>query len=235
MAIIYGHVDSVMQLLSKYPDRVKRVEDIPKVKEQMWQELKEEAKKKGFINRIKRWNKTREYNKFVKHKHDPFHAGAKGELKVVEELKKLDNNFHVLCDVKIGLPYWIKYDGRRNLKSAQMDFVVVGPKGVFMIEVKNWSDNYLQNFYKENTLISYEQTERAGKVLWFALKDMFDDIRVINVLLSVQANIEYNKNYKRILVSNPDEINHFIRNRGDYLHPDDVKKIVSELRNYVIQ
>ena len=40
MAIIYGRADSERQLLSKYPSRVKRIDDIDKVHQEMKDELK---------------------------------------------------------------------------------------------------------------------------------------------------------------------------------------------------
>lgn len=228
MAIIYGRADSEKQLLNKYPKEVKKIEDIPKVYEQMKEELNREDR--GFFAGFRKWNKQRQVNKFEKNKDSLFHAGADGENRVIRKLSELSDDCHVLCGIRIGLPYWITYNGKKNLRSAQMDFVVVSTKGILLIEVKNWSDNYVNNHEKLNP---YEQTDRAGRVLWVALQSVMKDIRVTNVLLSIQDNIQYNQNYKSVFVSSLEEINKFLESRQDILSEKEVEKIVSILKHYV--
>jgi len=228
VAIIYGRADSEMQLLSKYPNRVEKIEDIPKVYQEMKDELKVEEK--GFFAGFRRWNKQRQVNKFTKNRNNPLHAGAKGENKVIEKLSSLSDDYHVLCGVRIGLPFTVRYNGQKNLRSAQMDFVVVSKKGVFLIEVKNWSNNYVKN---HDGFSPYEQTDRAGRVLWITLKRSFINARVTNVLLSIQDNIQYNENYRAVFVSSLEKINGFLENREEVLSEKEVKKIVDNLKYYV--
>ena len=111
-----------------------------------------------------------------------------------------------------------------------MDLVVVSTKGVFLVEVKNWSDDYVKNHDKLNP---YEQTDREGRVLWIALKSIIKNIRVTNVLLSIQGNIQYNNNYRAVFVSSLEKINGFLENRQDVLSEKEVKKIVDNLKHYV--
>jgi len=228
VAIIYGRADSEKQLLSKYPNRVKKIEDIDKVHQEMKNELKVEEK--GFFAGFRRWNKQRQVNKFEKNKDNPFHAGADGENKVIEELSNLSDGYHVLCGVRMQLPYWATYNGKKNLRSAQMDLVVVSTKGVFLIEVKNWSDDYVKNNKKLNP---YEQTDRAGLVLWITLKSIIKNTRVTNVLLSIQDNMQYNNSYRAVFVSSLEKINGFLENRKEVLSEKEVKKIVDNLKYFV--
>lgn len=165
MAIIYGRVESEKELLDLYPRKVKKIEDIDRVHQELKEELK--AEHKGFFGGIKKWNKQRQVNRFEKNKDDPFHAGASGELSVLGKLSELPDNFHVMCGLNFELPNYVTYNGRKNLKSAQMDFVVVSNRGIILIEVKNWSNQY----YNQNDNLSpHEQVDRAGRVLWIALK-----------------------------------------------------------------
>lgn len=226
MAIVYGRADSEKQLLKNYPKRVKNIEDIPKVHEEMKEEF-EKAETKGLVAKIQKWNKKRQINKFEKNKDNPFHAGAKGENKVIEKLEELSDNYHVLCGVRIELPYWVTYNGEKNLKSAQMDLVVVSTKGIFLVEVKNWSNEYVKNHDKLNP---YEQTDRAGRVLWITLQSTLKDVRVTNVLLSIQDNMQYNPDYRTVFVSSLEKINKFLENRQDTLSEKEVKKIVDSLK-----
>jgi len=133
--------------------------------------------------------------------------------------------------IEVKLSRWVTYNGKKNLKSAQMDIIVVCPKGVFMIEVKNWSDNYVKN----NTNLSpYEQTERAGRVLWILLQDVIKGTRVTNILLSIQGNMPYNQNYRSVFVSSLNKINQFLENRQGSLNEKDVNKIVKNLQRSFI-
>jgi len=228
MAIIYGRAESEKQLLKKYPKRVQKIEDIPKVHQEMKVELK--AEDKGFFAGFRRWNKQRQVNKFEKNKENPLHAGAGGELEVLDRLSKLSDDYHILCGLNIGLNNWISYNGKKNLRSAQMDFVVVSHKGVILIEVKNWSPQY---YNQSGNFSPYEQVDRAGKVLWVCLKLWGINPHVTSVLLSIQGNMKYDPKYKHVLVSNLNSINNFIENRQDELSEKDVKKIVGRLKHYI--
>ena len=67
------------------------------------------------------------YWQFRKEEHSlySFASGLRGEDKVAEELKKLDDSFTVFWDIKLP--------GRKD----NIDFVVIGPSGNFLVEVKN--------------------------------------------------------------------------------------------------
>jgi len=229
MAILYGMADSESNLLDNLPDEVENIEDIDRVKKEFEEKLAKE--KSGFFAGFRKWNYKRQISKFEKNEENPLHAGAKGENKVIDELLKLDDSYHILCGIEVTLSRWVTYNGKKNLKSAQMDIVVVCPKGVFMIEVKNWSDNSVKN----NTNLSpYEQTERAGRVLWILLQDVIKDTRVTNILLSIQGNMSYNQNYRTVFVSSLNKINQFLDNRQDSLNEKDVNKIVKNLQRSFI-
>lgn len=228
MSIIYGLADSEKQLLSKYPKEVKKIEDIPVVYEKLKESLKE--KEIGFFGFVKRWQKKRKILKFHKNKNKQLRAGAEGENRVIECLSTLGDDFHVLCGVRIELPYWIAYNGQKNLRSAQMDFVVVSKKGVFVIEVKNWSNDFAKN---HSGFSPHEQTDRAGRVLWFVLKSIIRDISVTNVLLSIQDNIRYDRNYRMVFVSSLEKINRFLESRDDTLDENQVGRIVDNLKYFV--
>ena len=235
MAIIYGIADSEKNLLDKLPNEVKNVEDMDSVRKEFYKKMKKQRYGYGrksigriIFSEIKRWHYKRQVDKFQYKKIGKLHTGTKGENKVIDELLKLDDNYHILCGVENELQYWVTYNGIKNLKSAQMDIVVVCPKGVFMIEVKNWTDEYAQRNKQDFT--PHEQTERAGRVLWITLQNVIKDIRVTNVLLSIKGNIPYNEGYRSVYVSSLNKINQFLENRQDSLSEKDVKKIVSRLK-----
>ena len=228
MALIYGRADSEKQLLDLYPKQVQEIDDIDKVEEEMQEQLKVESK--GLFSKFQRWRLKRQYNKFEQHRDDPFHAGAKGENQVIEKLSQLSDEYHVLCGVRIALPHYISYNGEKNLKSAQIDFVVVSKKGVYVIEVKNWSDNYVN---QQNYFSPHEQAGRAGRLLWHVLKSWRKAPRVTSVVLSIKGNIKYDPKYKVVFVSSIKNINNFLENREEALSDKEVKKIIKKLIGHV--
>lgn len=228
MAIIYGRADSEKQLLDLYPKRVQEIADIEKVEEEIQEELKTEAK--GLLARFQRWQLKRQYKKFEEKKDDPFHAGAKGENQVLDKLSHLSDEYHVLCGVRLGLSHYISYNGEKNLKSAQIDFAVVSKKGVYAIEVKNWSDNYVN---QQNYFSPHEQAGRAGRLLWHVLKSWRKAPRVTSVVLSIKGNIKYDPKYKVVFVADIKNINQFLENREYALSDKEVKKIVKKLKGHV--
>ena len=229
MAFVYGMADSERSLLDILPNEVTDIDDMDRVKKEFQDKIDNEGS--GFFAGIRKWNYKRQVKKFEKKDVRLFRKGTRGENEVIDELLKLDDNYHILCGVWMELHHWVTYDGIKNLKSAQMDLVVVCPKGIFMIEVKNWSDKYAQ--HNKRDLNAYEQTERAGRVLWISLQNVIKDIRVTNVLLSIKGNLPYNKDYRGVFVSSLDRINQFLTNRQDVLSEKEVKRIVNSLTDFV--
>ena len=170
--------DSERSLLDKLPNEVKNVEDMDRVRKDFYRKMKKQRYgRKSLLGtvfaEVKRYHYKRQVDKFQYKKIGKLRTGTHGENDVIDELSKLDDNYHILCGIEIELPHWVTYNQRKNLKSAQMDLVVVCPKGVFMIEVKNWSDKYVPS---NSNLSPYEQTERAGRVLWITLQNKLGDI-----------------------------------------------------------
>ena len=61
------------------------------------------------------------------YKYQNLKRGMRGERKVADALKRLDDSYYVFHDVVIG-PH-----------SSNIDHIVVGPNGIFVIETKNYS------------------------------------------------------------------------------------------------
>jgi len=228
MAIFYGMADSEKQLVALYPKKVKRIEDIDEAEVALQEGLKEEAK--GLAAKLRRWRLKRQYKKFEKNRDDPFHAGAKGENLVMGRLSRLGDEYHVLCGMRIALPYHISYNGKKDLKSAQIDFVVVSKRGVYAIEVKNWSDDFVA---RHDYFSPHEQAGRAGRLLWHVLKSWRRTPRVTSVVLSIRGNIKYDPKYKVVFTANLNNINRLLENRDESLSDKDVRDIVSKLKDRV--
>jgi len=173
-----------------------------------------------------------EIKEFDELKEDPFYAGAKGEVEVLKKLSQLSDDYHVLCGLDIGLDHYVTYKRRKDLRSAQMDFVVVSKRGVVLIEVKNWSSGFSKKY---GGLSPHEQVDRAGLVLWIRLKSWRSpkNPSPTSVLLAVQGNMDYDHAYKFVNVKNLNNINYFIENRREQFSDKEVKRIVDRLEKFL--
>ena len=98
---------------------------------------------------------------FFKRKSLKFYRGWGGELEIKKELEKLPEDFSVFQDITIG-------QGKGNI-----DFVVVGPTGIFTVEVKSHRGFVDFDGYKLviNGRIGEKDFLRQAKGQSFALKE----------------------------------------------------------------
>jgi len=232
MAIIYGISEATSKFLDKLPGEVESLDDINKVHKEMKEEF-DSIEDKGLGNKFSRWRKKRQINKIEDNLDGVEHAGAKGEMLALEKLSELSNDYHIFCGVNKDLGKYIRYRRKRDLKSAQMDFVVVSTRGVIIIEVKNWSAKYYKNHYG---LSPHEQVDRAGRVLWIKLKYSWfspKDPPVTSVLLSIQGTIDYDANYGYVVVKNLNDINRFIQYQKERYSEKEVKRLIDRVKGDV--
>lgn len=97
-------------------------------------------------------------------------AGGIAELELIDNLKTLPDNFYIINDAKLEVARAIHFDGEW-LRSAQIDHVVVTPSGIFVIEVKNWSEN----FSKEgNYFDPYQQVKRSSYLCYILIGERYN-------------------------------------------------------------
>lgn len=232
MAKIYGISEATKEFLNKLPKEVQSLDDIDKVHKEIQEEF-DSIEDKGLGNKFSRWRKKRQINKIEDNIDGVEHAGAKGEMLALEKLSELPDDYHVFCGVNKDLGKYITYRRRRDLKSAQMDFVVVSKRGVLVIEVKNWSAKYYKNHYG---LRPHEQVDRAGRVLWIKLKSSWfrpKDPPVASVLLSIQGSIGNDPNYGYVVVKNLNDINSYIQNKQEQFSEKEVKRLIDRVKGDV--
>lgn len=232
MAKIYGISEATKEFLNKLPKEVQSLDDIDKVHKEIQEEF-DSIEDKGLGNKFSRWRKKRQINKIEDNIDGVEHAGAKGEMLALEKLSELPDDYHVFCGVNKDLGKYVTYRRRRDLKSAQMDFVVVSKRGLVVIEVKNWSAKYYKNHYG---LRPHEQVDRAGRVLWIKLKSSWfrpKDPPVTSVLLSIQGSIGNDPNYGYVVVKNLNDINSYIQNKQEQFSEKEVKRLIDRVKGDV--
>lgn len=103
--------------------------------------------------------------------------GASAELRMIEFLRKLPDNYVVVNDVVLRLKESVYFDNT-CLSTAQIDHLVIGPAGIFVIEVKNWSKKFTSD---GDFFDPYKQVKRHNYVCYKFLKKQFE-VKVRNII-----------------------------------------------------
>ena len=98
-----------------------------------------------------------------------FIYGAIGEQKVVRTLETLSDEYYLINDFSVSFSRAI-YNRQENdyIKSVQIDHILVGPSGIFLIETKNWSEQSIENLSFRSPV---EQIKRTSFVLFNLLNN----------------------------------------------------------------
>jgi len=168
---------------------------------------------------------TGSYN-FLK-ANESFLVGAHGEEYVIRELSQLPDEFHVINDINLRFGqtiHWRQYN--EYIKTCQIDHVVAGPTGIFLLETKNWKRADIG--IKSDKLV--HQVKRANLALWYYTKDYYwtkqDRPKIRNVVVSVNGSNSGRHLDQYIDIVPPGRICNYIRNRQPVLAGEDVEKFV---------
>jgi len=155
-----------------------------------------------------------------------FLAGAYGEEEVIRILSGLPEEYHVLNDVNLKFEkniYWKKH--REYIRTCQIDHIVIGPTGLFLLETKNWKRSNMQN--KSDDLI--HQVNRANLALWYHLKDNYwknETPKIRKVVVSVHGFSPGQKSDPYIEAVTPDRLCDLIRSEYRILSEDAIHKLI---------
>lgn len=95
--------------------------------------------------------------------------GALGEQKVVKTLEALSDEYFLINDFNVSfLPAIHNRKENDYIKSVQIDHILVGPAGIFLIETKNWSEKSLENLSLRSPV---EQIKRTSFALFYLLNN----------------------------------------------------------------
>ncbi len=167
----------------------------------------------------------------------PLIYGAIGELKAIELLRKLPDGYYIINDYQRSFhsPLHMKSEDDW-IYSIQLDHVVIGPTGVFVIETKYWSLNSIKN---NNLFSPVKQLRRGGFALFVTLNNTIRRYRVFNnhwgstqvpvanILLMMNATTNEQFQFVKILTES-NLLNH-ITNRPVTLTNEQVKCLVEEV------
>jgi uncharacterized Zn finger protein (UPF0148 family) len=173
------------------------------------------------------YNITRSYE-FLKEK-ESFLIGADGEEHVIGVLSQLPAGYHVINDVNLHFSkaiHWREYN--EYIKNCQIDHVVVGPTGIFLLETKNWKASDI----KEKSGDLRRQVRRSNTALWYYLRDyywMSKQPKIRSVVVSMKGSAGGHKPDKYIDVVPPRNLCRYITARDIVLADDAIDKLVGLL------
>jgi hypothetical protein len=155
-----------------------------------------------------------------------FLIGAQGEEIVINALYQLSDEFHVLNDVNLEFDraiYW--KEQHEYIETCQIDHVVIGPTGIFLVETKNWKMSDIET--KTDKLIW--QVNRSSLALWYYLKDYYqkgENPKIRNVIVSVQGSYHGQRLGKYIDVISSYQLCRYITERRNILSENEIKKLI---------
>lgn len=170
--------------------------------------------------------------------------GTVAELKVIEELCKLPDSYFVINDLRMSFcpPIHNRVEDDR-ICSVQIDHIVIGPSGVFIIETKNWSKKNNKN---PHFFSPVKQVKRAGfalfvylnsetKNIWGHLKSFRKEwgVRKISLrqIVVTMNNVSF-ENSQYVKVLGLDELNRYIIECEVQYSEEEINDLVSFLKQF---
>lgn len=157
-----------------------------------------------------------------------FLIGAQGEEFVIRVLSQLSEEYCILNDVNLHFSPPIPWKGKHRIESSQIDHIVVGPTGIFLVETKKWKASDIQ--IKSEDLLF--QVKRANYALWRYLLDYYrkDQLpKIWNVVVSTQGSDLTTKLDQYIDVITPYQLPAYITRRETNLSKDTIENLVTIL------
>lgn len=165
-------------------------------------------------------------------------TGAIGEHQVVKTLEKLPDSFYLINDYSVSISQSVKGKHRKRKSTPyQIDHILVGPPGIFLLETKNWSKDAINN----PTLRSpVQQINRLNKALYniinkasnLKLNNHFWGKKTIPIKnLIVFINNKPSETFEFIKILNLNELLEYINYQKDTLSVSEVETIANYLLN----
>ncbi|MCM2465955.1 nuclease-related domain-containing protein [Methanoculleus oceani] len=156
-----------------------------------------------------------------------FYIGAIGEEAVITALSRLPDEYHLFNDVNLRFHPPIHWREMNDyIKSSQIDHIVVGPTGLFVVETKNWKFSDIE---KKSDKLVY-QVRRSSLALWYYLRKNYarnDVPKTRNVIVSVQGCRPGQRLDPHIDITTPNRLCEYITTRANTLPTGAVDRLVA--------
>ncbi len=184
-----------------------------------------------------RENMERILSVFRRHKY--LFYGAEGEERVKRELSRLPDTFTVIND------YWLQFSqpiyDRNNddrIYSIQIDHVVVGPTGLYLVETKNWSRDSVENpelfspikQLKRNNFAIFVLLNRAvGRGDIDNFSNHWGDQRISPKNILCLMNHRPNQEFQYVKILSENQIAQYVGNQRQAFSQEEVESLAENL------
>ena len=200
-----------------------------------------ENKEKIISARCKEVYKELDFTKKVVDELYPLIAGAIGENLVLNEIKKLPDNYYLINDysTEFNPPIYKRKEDNR-IFSIQIDHLLISQAGLFLLETKNWSKQSIQNLDLRSPVEQILRTSYALFVLLNSEKKFSQislerhhwgskKIPIRNII--VMTNEKPKEEFKHVKILSHNELNNYIQYFDPFFNEAEVKNIFDYLRN----
>ena len=167
--------------------------------------------------------------------------GAKGEARVSRQLSRLPDDFTIIHDY--NLEFTKPLHDRQNddyIFSIQIDHLVIGPTGIFLIETKHWSKTSQEN---RNFFSPIRQVKRSNFALFVKLNQAIEKGSIVafghhwglkqispqNILCFIKH--APSDKFQHVTILSPDQLSHHILNRKRVFNPPQIHSLVDYILN----
>ena len=236
MAQIHGQIDSLKQIRRTLDTSgSRRFNSVNEIHDYLINHRSEEKllqKHTEVLTRSEKEIKQLSQIKEVVTNLNPLIAGAIGENLVVNEIKKLSDDYILINNFSLALdtPLYYKKE-KRKIRSIQIDHLLISKAGIFILETKNWGKRTIRssNFgspvaqinkssYALNVLLS-KRNINLKKHAWGANKE----IPIRNIL--VMINKKPNGQFKHVKIKTLKELNAYIEYFDPIFNDNELNKI----------
>lgn len=178
-------------------------------------------------------------NLAVFRQHKYLFYGAEGEERVARALSKLPETYTVINDYRLEFSRPI-YDRNRDdrIYSMQIDHVVVGPTGLYLVETKNWSRDSVEN---TELFSPIKQLKRSSFAIFVLLNQAVEsgdienfsnhwgDRRISPKNILCLINHRPNQEFQYVKILSVNEIPHYVSNQRQAFSQEEVKSLAENL------
>jgi hypothetical protein len=135
--------------------------------------------------------------------------GAEGEERALTELSALPDAYAIINDYRKKFPKPI-YDRKNHdhISSIQVDHIVIGPTGLFLIETKNWSKKSVE---REDFFSPIKQIRRSSFAVFVLVNKSIEDSRM-SIFSSGWGSKKISpKNILLLMNNKPSEVFQFVQ------------------------
>ena len=153
-------------------------------------------------------------------------GGATAELEVIDCLRALPDTYYICSDLNLRASRKIRFHGE-YLRTAQIDHLVVGPGGIFVLEVKRWSRQFVES---RQFFDPYEQVARASYLCYDLQRQRVPGVRVRSILVNCGVLPPCRDDFHVKVVTLPQLRGYVTYFRKPVLDKEQVDRVIKTLR-----